>query len=91
MSFKIRRHFLLRMRRDAICRERPMTSSAVTVLEVTMATMATMVKASTVTTFPKVSPNGYKTLAPTCATYAAPWAPRRRKSRFYYFYLLQDL
>ena len=72
MLFKIRRHFLLHMRRDAICSERPLISSADAVLEVTMATMATMVKSFTVTTFPKVSSKGYKALAPTCARYAAP-------------------
>ena len=91
MLFKIRRHFLLHMRRDAICSERPLISSADAVLEVTMATMTTMVTVSTITTFPRVSPNAYKNLAPTCATYAAPWAPSCWKSRFYLFYLLQDL
>ena len=76
------------MRVDAICNGRPLTSSAVAVLEASEGTMDPMVTASTVINSPKVSPNGYKNLAPTCATYAAPCAQRSAKSRFYLFYVL---
>ena len=57
-------------------------SPSVAVLDVPVASIASMMAVSTVITSPKVSPKIYKTLAPICARYVAPGAPRRRRSRF---------